>query len=367
MNGWTRAADLVIVLALLAGVACSKPSSATAGPSASSSAAPSASSAPAENPLAAGVRKDFGTTFSCPEERVAVKERSDIDPVQALAPGTVFAMGTPPDEVKADPERLAKWTSDQKAKIDGQRASYTGQTIFEVTGCGHTQFLGCRPHHRGGSVFPNWPDCAEAKGLGPDGGPASEGMTVDALHALPGASLRWTPLQGAADVVGDRERLDVMANLDWATAIATAFSPDAKLYRLALERLGADGSADLSVRGTSTVTFYFNSVAKGDVDFAIDLFPRSHRRGANPPAVDVEVSAHHDTTRRDAVGKPACTLQRAVAAGRTSGRLAKLDPIYGLGADLEVRSGKSSWYFSFAIAGAGAGETVDATTCAIVK
>jgi hypothetical protein len=56
---------------------------------------------------------------------------------------------TPPDDVKKDPARLAKWESDQAKKRDLSAASQAGYEAFTVTGCDHTATLVC--HHPGGS------------------------------------------------------------------------------------------------------------------------------------------------------------------------------------------------------------------------
>jgi hypothetical protein len=119
------------------------------------------SSAPEENPLAKEIRQDFAKKFSCPEDRVEVKVRADIDPVKALAPNKEFPMGTPPDEVKADPGRYEKWKADRQQQLEIERYRYTQNTMFEVTGCQHTQILGCHAHRNGNKTYPNWPDCTE--------------------------------------------------------------------------------------------------------------------------------------------------------------------------------------------------------------
>jgi hypothetical protein len=98
----------------------------------------------AESPLAKPVGTDLGKKYSCPDDRVAVKTRSDVDPMQALGKGASAALGTPSDEIKADPERYAKWKADREADMASSRARYAEYTVFEVTGCGHTEMLTCR-------------------------------------------------------------------------------------------------------------------------------------------------------------------------------------------------------------------------------
>jgi hypothetical protein len=60
--------------------------------------------------------------------------------------------------VKNDPGRLAKWQADQdKDKAD--KRAHNDSTVFEATGCDHTQLYSCRPHHANGAVYPNIADC----------------------------------------------------------------------------------------------------------------------------------------------------------------------------------------------------------------
>lgn len=88
-----------------------------------------------------GAKSEFAKRYSCPEERVTVKQRKDLDPAALLNPPVKV---DPPDEVKKDPGRLAKWQADRKAEDDqaasGYRRSYT---VFETEGCDHRVLLAC--------------------------------------------------------------------------------------------------------------------------------------------------------------------------------------------------------------------------------
>ncbi|MBM4369332.1 MAG: hypothetical protein FJ102_24175 [Deltaproteobacteria bacterium] len=83
--------------------------------------------------LGTGAREDFAREYSCPEARVAVTERSDLR-YSAFSPPP--SPGTPAPEVAADPERLAKWTSDQQEEHSAlMRDLDRAVTMYQVTGC----------------------------------------------------------------------------------------------------------------------------------------------------------------------------------------------------------------------------------------
>jgi hypothetical protein len=98
--------------------------------------------------LTSGAREDFAARYSCPEDRVEVKPRADLQPAQALGKMNE-APATPPDEVKRDPGRYAKWQQDQADRREAKLATYIGYEVMEASGCGHTEILVC--HHPGGS------------------------------------------------------------------------------------------------------------------------------------------------------------------------------------------------------------------------
>jgi hypothetical protein len=97
--------------------------------------------------LSTGALETFAQQHSCPEERVQVREREDLDP-EAVKWGAPTPL-TPPDEVRRDPARLARFQRDQAEQQARRRASYAGYAVFEVSGCDHKELLVC--HHPGGS------------------------------------------------------------------------------------------------------------------------------------------------------------------------------------------------------------------------
>jgi hypothetical protein len=90
--------------------------------------------------LKTGATEQFGKDYSCPEDRVEAREREDVrGSTLFIGPSTA----TPPEEVKKDPARLAKWRADQAESQKGAIAVYDGMTVFEVTGCQHRAFYAC--------------------------------------------------------------------------------------------------------------------------------------------------------------------------------------------------------------------------------
>jgi hypothetical protein len=98
--------------------------------------------------LSTGAREQFAKEFSCPEERVQVKERPDVQAYDLIwGPKTPQ---TPPEEVRNDPGRLAKWKADHDGADAKARESWNAsENVFEANGCDHSAFLTC--HHPGGS------------------------------------------------------------------------------------------------------------------------------------------------------------------------------------------------------------------------
>lgn len=91
--------------------------------------------------LSTGAKEDFARRHSCPEDRVTVKERSDVHPASLLAPE---GKETPPDDVKKDPARLAKWEADKKEQRAKTESGYArSYTVYEVRGCDLAVFVAC--------------------------------------------------------------------------------------------------------------------------------------------------------------------------------------------------------------------------------
>ncbi len=94
--------------------------------------------------LSTGAREDFARRYSCPEERISGKARTDLRAQDVIGAGQQPEV-QPPDEVKKDPGRYAEWEKHQAGVRQQQAAQYADYEVFEVTGCGHTTILAC--HH----------------------------------------------------------------------------------------------------------------------------------------------------------------------------------------------------------------------------
>jgi hypothetical protein len=86
-------------------------------------------------------RDQFARTYSCPEDRVAVKPRTDI---KWSSVAMHRSEEKPPPEVAADPARLAKWTKDQEEQWRPLQESLDSFDVFEGAGCDHDVLLGCK-------------------------------------------------------------------------------------------------------------------------------------------------------------------------------------------------------------------------------
>jgi hypothetical protein len=96
---------------------------------------------------AKGAREHFGQKYSCPDDRIHVKDRSDLRPSQALA--YPFGEAKPPGEVANDPGRLATWQADKQGSRDRWARYYDSNTsVFEVDGCDHHLLLVCGRNSR---------------------------------------------------------------------------------------------------------------------------------------------------------------------------------------------------------------------------
>jgi len=104
--------------------------------------------APACKGLKTGAKEEFAKKYSCPDDRVKVVERKDLQAYEVIFGKTEEK--EPPDEVKDDPERLAKWKADH-AESDSKGRSYFNSSydVFQVSGCDHDVVMAC--HHPTGS------------------------------------------------------------------------------------------------------------------------------------------------------------------------------------------------------------------------
>ena len=104
--------------------------------------------------LVAGARSAFGHHFSCPDERIAVRQRDDLhdslvtDSDRRAALQTYPVESEPSPDVAQDPGRLAKWKADQEEAAERRKHLLDGmhenEVVFEVSGCGQTELLTCR-------------------------------------------------------------------------------------------------------------------------------------------------------------------------------------------------------------------------------
>jgi hypothetical protein len=100
--------------------------------------------------LATGAKEHFAKEYSCPEGRVEVIPRSDLKYSAYFPPR---AAETPPDEVKRDPERLARWRADREGAHKAQMADLDGRLdMFQARGCDHEVFMGCAHASAGDGV-----------------------------------------------------------------------------------------------------------------------------------------------------------------------------------------------------------------------
>jgi hypothetical protein len=84
-----------------------------------------------------GAREAFSKDYSCPENRITVRPRADLNAYDVTF-GTSTA--APPADVKKDPERLALWQAQQREK----RAAWNDRiSVYEARGCGHDAIYTC--------------------------------------------------------------------------------------------------------------------------------------------------------------------------------------------------------------------------------
>ncbi len=81
-----------------------------------------------------GAKEKFAKEVSCQQTSVELRKRPELD-----AYDLAWGKSAPPAEVAKDPARLAVW---QKEESD-RRASYAGNPVFELRGCGHQVLYTC--------------------------------------------------------------------------------------------------------------------------------------------------------------------------------------------------------------------------------
>ena len=295
-----------------------------------------------------GSKDKFSSEFTCPVDRV------EATPKPELHPSDLGPKAEPPQDIAADPARLKMWQDKQTKATDSKDSR---DDIIELSGCGHHVLYACHRYSKGFNRFM----CSTVP------------LPASLVPALTLATLGKAPLTSsethmtAPEIVGTYEAFDVVANYDWASSIAAAWSPDAKLYRLSAGPLTSDGKVDLGPRKPASVSYYFNSRAKGDVDLYLDVDPWGdlHSSGAT---VRLRAYSHGDSTARDPLPKPTCTLDRVLAAlssPRDAGVLDKAK-VAGIHTDLHTIVGKPYWGFTYTdAAGKWAGVEVNGSTCVI--
>jgi len=98
--------------------------------------------------LEKGAREEFSRRYSCPEDRVEVRRRADVKAYDLVF--SRLAPARPPDDVAADPARLAVWEKDEREKRETWNSSWA---VFEARGCGHESLQSCsHPSAMGGGT-----------------------------------------------------------------------------------------------------------------------------------------------------------------------------------------------------------------------
>jgi hypothetical protein len=93
--------------------------------------------------LAAGARQAFVASYSCPSERVTLAKITDAKASDLFA--SEWRASTPPEEVRADPGRLAQWQAGETARRKAWESWINSSSLFRLSGCGHTVVEACRP------------------------------------------------------------------------------------------------------------------------------------------------------------------------------------------------------------------------------
>jgi hypothetical protein len=90
-----------------------------------------------------GARQYFIDNYSCPAARVTLVELRNARPSEVFA--AEWREATPSDEVRSDPGRMAQWRAAEDARRKGWESWINSSRLFQVSGCGHSLVLACRP------------------------------------------------------------------------------------------------------------------------------------------------------------------------------------------------------------------------------
>ena len=82
-----------------------------------------------------GAREKFSQEFTCPEDRVEVRERKD------LTPSKLRVQVPPPPEIASDPARLAQY---KEREAENNKNADTFGDIYEARGCNKQSLYACR-------------------------------------------------------------------------------------------------------------------------------------------------------------------------------------------------------------------------------
>jgi hypothetical protein len=183
---------------------------------------------------------------------------------------------------------------------------------------------------------------AKANGLGADGKPS---LTL--------ATLATTPFDGrmpleAPGMVGTLEAFDLVANIEWARSISRAWTEDAELHRLEVQRVSADGTVNLRTVPEASVMYrflspkrvkeYLESASLTVPKVNYELFVFVDAKGVWVQKISGDASSERDTKTFQSL--PACTLARAFAALEAAHKL-PARPVYN--ADFYVYDTNASW------------------------
>jgi hypothetical protein len=93
-----------------------------------------------------GAKEHFAKKFSCPDDRVSNIERKDI-----MWGSFILEQQKqePPEEVKKDPGRLAKWQKDKADENKELKSHLDSLDVYEGNGCDHKVIMAC--YHTGDS------------------------------------------------------------------------------------------------------------------------------------------------------------------------------------------------------------------------
>jgi hypothetical protein len=273
------------------------------------------------------VKSAFGTSQSCPDNRVTVDRATRPDWLKADPPPPV---PPPPPEVAADPERLAVYRQAHAPPPD----PHADSTFFEARGCGRSDVYECRlvPNLDGQSVSPRCeqisPKPATTKAPQVPGfGDVTARINAPGVFPLP---LRSAPMSVPAQIAGLRVLLAdriVGPEVDPAAKARSACTRDGESL---LGQIGwapvLDGAQphDLVWRADCTASADFVTGSDGSLYVLLPLDTRSGRFEAPDGRVVDELPAVPLTMRCPVADQATCAESlreyfRGVVVGAVAG------------------------------------------------